>query len=231
VSAPGKDVIGVLGGLGPLASAEFLKTIYEASLGGREQEAPIVVLHSDPTFPDRTEALLAGQEAPLLARLEQALIALRAHGATRMVICCLTMHRLVPSLPDQLRAEVVSLVELTLRELAARGRPHLMLCTVGTRKTRVFESHPAWGAAERFVVSLDEADQEALHEAIYVLKRNTGFAQAAQLVERFAAKYRTSGFVAGCTEMHLLSKFMRGRTGEWLDPLALVAARIAEGTL
>ena len=41
-------VLGVVGGAGPLASAEFTKTIYEFSLGEREQEAPIVLLYSIP---------------------------------------------------------------------------------------------------------------------------------------------------------------------------------------
>ena len=63
-----KRVLGVVGGAGPLASAEFIKTIYECSLGEREQEAPVVLLYSDPTFPDRTEALLAGDYEPTLTQ-------------------------------------------------------------------------------------------------------------------------------------------------------------------
>jgi aspartate racemase len=46
--------LGVLGGMGPLASAEFLKTIYEESLDGPEQTAPQVVLHSDGSSPGCT---------------------------------------------------------------------------------------------------------------------------------------------------------------------------------
>jgi aspartate racemase len=54
-----RNIIGILGGMGPVASAEFLKTIYEDQLDPDEQGAPIVMMYSDPTFPDRTKAFLA----------------------------------------------------------------------------------------------------------------------------------------------------------------------------
>ena len=56
-----KEILGVVGGMGPLASAEFVKTIYEHSLGEREQASPTVLMHSDPTFPDRTQLLPCGR--------------------------------------------------------------------------------------------------------------------------------------------------------------------------
>ena len=56
-----REVLGIVGGLGPMASAEFLKTVYEYGIGENEQDAPIVLMYSDPTFPDRTESFLAGE--------------------------------------------------------------------------------------------------------------------------------------------------------------------------
>ena len=44
--------------MGPLASAEFLKTIYEFNFSRTEKDAPAFVLYSDPSVPDRTEAIL-----------------------------------------------------------------------------------------------------------------------------------------------------------------------------
>ena len=64
-----RPIIGIVGGMGALASAEFVKTIYEFSADRREQDSPIVMLSSDPTFPDRTEMLLRGARDVLLDRL------------------------------------------------------------------------------------------------------------------------------------------------------------------
>ena len=42
-----EKILGILGGMGPLASTGFLKTIYEQNLGGGpEQNYPDVILHS-----------------------------------------------------------------------------------------------------------------------------------------------------------------------------------------
>ena len=52
--------LGILGGMGPLASAKFLSTVYRLNLVEPEQEAPNCILLSDPSFPNRTKAILAG---------------------------------------------------------------------------------------------------------------------------------------------------------------------------
>src|SRR4029079_293203 len=65
---PGID-LGIVGGMGPLASAEFVRTVYEYGLGEREQPSPTVLLYSDPTFPDRTDAFMSGNDAPVLEKL------------------------------------------------------------------------------------------------------------------------------------------------------------------
>src|SRR5215510_14138151 len=100
-----KPVLGVLGGMGPLASAEFAKTIYELSgeISMREQAAPVVLMYSDPAFPDRTEAFLRGETQPLLTRLIKALELLCSMGASQLVICCMTIHYLLPQVPGALR--------------------------------------------------------------------------------------------------------------------------------
>src|SRR5262245_55746021 len=103
-----REILGIVGGIGPLASAEFVKTIYEESVGELEQASPIVFMHSDPTFPDRTQSLLAGESEPLLLKLIEALNRLRGLGASRIVICCVTIHFLLPRLPAELRRRIIS---------------------------------------------------------------------------------------------------------------------------
>ena len=45
--------------MGPVASAvaEFVRTVYELAAVELEQDAPVVILYSDPTVPDRTEGV------------------------------------------------------------------------------------------------------------------------------------------------------------------------------
>src|SRR5215216_6454872 len=110
-------ILGILGGMGPVASAEFLKTIYEYSEGEREQDFPVVFVYSDPTFPDRTDAFLNGEEEVILRQLEKALQALVQMDASKIVICCMTIHHLLPRLSPNLAERIISLLDVIAAHL------------------------------------------------------------------------------------------------------------------
>src|SRR5436309_5448155 len=101
--------LGILGGMGPLASAEFLSTLYQLNITDPEQDSPSCILLSDPTIPDRTQAILNGGIEELAARLSRALQDLASLGADRIVIACVTAHHVLPHVPEPLRLKVVSL--------------------------------------------------------------------------------------------------------------------------
>src|SRR5215470_121325 len=194
------QMIGVLGGMGPRASAEFIKTIYEFSRHDREQEAPRVLLMSDPTYPDRTEALLSGKGNALLERLVLDLSQFDELGVRPVVICCFTIHHLLPQLPDHLRSIVVSLVDLALEQVILRGRVQFLLCSSGTRRVGVFENHPLWSRAKDLIVVPDSHDQDAIHKLIYRLKQNERVDDLIPEIDALMARYNVDSFLAGCTE-------------------------------
>ncbi len=227
-----RPMLGVIGGMGPLASAEFLKTIYEQSLAGREQESPAVLMYSDPDFPDRTEAFLAGREEELLARLDEVLGRLEALGASRFVICCFTIHHLLPRLPAERRRRIISLLDVAAEQLALTRRRSLLVCSQGTQALRVFQQQTDWERLSHLVVLPDEQDQARIHhEVIYELKKNRDPAESVALLESLLAKYKVDSFIVGCTEIHLLAKhFMasgqRRRRYHCIDPLYTIAKNL-----
>jgi aspartate racemase len=233
-----RRMLGILGGMGPLSSAEFLKTIYECSpqTCAREQESPGVVLYSDPTFPDRTSAFLAGAGEVVRAQLVDALARLSLLGAGRIVICCMTMHHLLPELPDELRARVVSLLDVIYARLEQSGHRQLVLGSTGTQKLRLFQRHPRWAASADFIVFPEAADQDRLHELIYELKFNRALPETCDFVETLLKKYGAESFIVGCSEIHMMAKQFftdaaRRQAYECVDPFALVAGDLAEGKL
>jgi aspartate racemase len=225
MAATHKHIFGVLGGMGPLASAEFLKTIYERSLCEREQQSPFVLLYSDPSVPDRTEALLAGEQGGLLEELVAALGKLRGMGADRIVICCVTAHVLLPSLPRDLRARVLSLLDVIYAGVERSRARHLLICTEGARRLGLFESHKRWASARDYIVLPDEGDQARLHELIYQIKSGHSPDELLPIVERLLQKYSVDSFIAGCTELHLLTRrIASGESGYGcIDPLIDIA--------
>lgn len=223
-------VLGIVGGLGPLASAEFLKTIYEHWVGAIEQESPRVLLCSDPTFPDRTESLLNGSEEQLLEKLIATLSCLREMGASRFVICCFTIHHLLPRVPNELRSRIVSLIDVVYEELSERRRPHLLLCTIGTRQLGTFEKHELWPQLRELFVLPDEVDQREVHRLIYEIKSGADVRRGIPFIESLLEKYNVGSFIAGCTEIHLLAKHfcaMHENSRRCIDPLIYIARQLA----
>jgi aspartate racemase len=226
-----KEILGVLGGMGPLASAEFAKTIYERTLAEREQDSPIVFMLSDPTFADRTQALLAGADDALLSHLIRALDELRKIGATKIVICCVTIHQLLPRLPPELRARIISLLDVTFARVAKTPKRHLLISTIGSIKLKIYERHPQWEAVKDRIIVPDEADQKFIHdEIIYQIKKNRDLNDLVPVLESLLLKYDIDSFIVGCTEIHLLAKqFVSSQAGgrfTCIDPLTAIAEEL-----
>lgn len=229
----GGNVLGVLGGMGPVASAEFVRTIYGQQRDGPEQGAPVVVLYSDPTFPDRTAALLSGADDLLLERLTESLTRLCELGATEIVICCVTSHYLLTRVPLRLRRKILSLVDVIFDGVLRAGKRHLLMCTEGTRRARLFENHERWEAARDLFVLPEQSDQLRIHELIYRLKSNVAVDELLPLVGALLKKYEVDSFIVGCTELHLVTRHLAaadGRTGYgYIDPLIIIAEDVARG--
>lgn len=228
-----KTILGIVGGLGPLASAEFLKTIYENCPGECEQQSPTVIVYSDPTFPDRTDAFLAGRSAPLLAQLIDTIERLLEAGATSIVLCCMTIHYLVPALPSYLRERVISLLDVVFANLFHHPKKSLLICSTGTMKMELFQRHADWPRAAPYVVLPSEEDQRTIHRhLIYPIKRNPRLATLFPLLESMLEKYGVDSYIAGCSEVHLLAKqFAAAGEGRknygCIDPLAIIAQQLS----
>ena len=233
IETGGSNILGVVGGLGPLASAEFLKTLYEWSIKKREQEGPIVFLYSDPTFPDRTDSFLSGEGDEVLERLITASNHLRQMGVSKILVCCVTIHYLFPRLPKELRGQMVSLLDLIFDGVAGSSKKHLLVCSNGSRKLELFESHDGWKAAHSKIILPDERDQDLIHnDLIYQIKQNGDVNQKIKLLESLLAKYGVDSFIAGCTEMHLVAKGLMNSVGNvnkysCIDPLTIMAKEMA----
>jgi len=231
------EVVGIVGGLGPLASAEFLKAIYENGLREREQEAPKVIMYSDPAIPDRTDAILSGDSTEVFEKLVSSLRALSSLGATRMVVCCVTAHNLLKKLPPDLQTMLISLVDVIFEQIIQSPQKRLLICSKGTRETRLFQDHEHWAATQEYIVLPDERDQELIHyELIYQLKTRRNVYELVPILKNLLAKYRVDSFISGCTEMHIVARRLVFTNGDrnkhgGIDPLSIIAERIGSGTL
>ena len=137
-SAPGsqRPRIGVLGGMGPLATADFLAKLTHATAAARDQDHFPVTIESAPQIPDRSAALDGTGEDPLA---EMLLVArrLRAAGCDLIAIPCNTAHLWYDQLAVQLDVPLLHIADAVAAELGAAQRVGL-IGTVATVSSDLF---------------------------------------------------------------------------------------------
>ena len=124
--------LGVLGGMGPAAAAEFLRQLAAKCPAATDQEHPVVYMIGDCEIPDRSTAIFGKGESPapvLEARLRQ----LCDMGAEVLAVPCNTAHYFIDDFKAALPQPLVHIIEETVLA-AQRLNPEgaWMLSTHGT---------------------------------------------------------------------------------------------------
>lgn len=86
-----EGIVGVLGGMGPLATVDFMRKLLEATPATSDQEHVPVLVSNIPQIPDRTQAFRGEGRSPVDALITHAK-RLRAAGAGLIVMPCNTAH-------------------------------------------------------------------------------------------------------------------------------------------
>jgi aspartate racemase len=205
-----QKTIGVLGGMGPEATAHFFDLVVKNTRAAADQGHVPVVVYSLPSIPDRTAAILRGGPSPL-PHLVRGVRALHKAGADFAVIPCVTAHYFHSALAARSPIPVVHLLEETAADVRKR-RPRIraigLLASDGTIVSRIV--HDAFEAAGIEVLVPPPRDQRRVMEAIYGKKGikagvTAGPPQKAILaVAAGLIRAGAQGIVAGCTELPLV---------------------------
>lgn len=133
-------VLGVLGGMGPAATAEFMRLLAERSPASCDQEHATVYILSDPQMPDRSSAIVGKGEDPT-ARLRRGLTTLVRWGADLLAVPCNTAHYFIDRFRGDLPVPLVHIVEETVAAAADLSPGGAWLAgTLGTIKTGLFQA-------------------------------------------------------------------------------------------
>lgn len=220
------ELVGVLGGMGPAATADFYAKLIRRTPATRDQDHLRVVIWADPTVPDRVAAVFGGGPDPYPAMLAGA-TALRTLGATLVAMPCHTAHVHRRRLADDTGLEFADMVEETVAALgpvAAVG----LLATRGTLHSGLYQARCAAAGIATLIPT--EAGQVGVDEAIRLVKLGR-LADAGRLVDAAVADLADAGAAAvvlACTELPLAERAGAGAAGQpaVLDPTDLLARAV-----
>ncbi len=199
-------MLGVLGGMGPLASAEFMRRLTLLTPADRDQDHIPAVLWSDPRVPDRTAARLGGGEDPLPALL-RGIRGLEAAGCGAIAIPCNTAHGWFEAMQAATRLPILHIVDAAADDLARQGIAGGTIGVMGTAGTlamRLYQDRLA-RRGHACLVPTEAEMEELVSPAIAEVKANRLAAAHAPLVEaaRRLMSRGAQAVVLGCTEIPL----------------------------
>ena len=228
-----RQTLGVLGGMGPMATVDFLCKLTRATPATCDQEHIPLVVHFSSQTPDRSDALIGTGPSPLPSLIESARLIERS-GAKGLVMPCNTAHAWYTEVASAIQIPLLHIVDAAVEQLPLplRSEPVGLLATRGTLDSGIYaERHPQL----RWVQPSDQELDLFVMPAIRSVKSGD-LMRARQLLDkavRGMAEQGARAIVLGCTELPLARS---GRPSlvpliDATDALAHMAVRWATGGL
>lgn len=204
-----EKTIGILGGMGPEATADLYMRIIRAVPVKRDQDHPRVLIYSDSKVPDRTAAILGKGPSPLPELVSAGRI-LQGAGADFIIMPCNTAHYFHAELQRELRVPVLHMIRLAAERVKQR-HPDVkavgLLATDGTLSSRLYEQ--AFNAQGVDVLAPTAERQRMVMDAIYAHIKRGDLPPGGRLLREASAELIQRGsqaVICGCTEVGLVLK-------------------------
>jgi len=218
-------IVGIIGGMGPLSTVEFLKRIVEKTPAEKDQDHIRIIVDFNSKVPDRTAHILGEGESPLPYLLDS-VDRLTKAGVDVIFISCNTAHYYIEDMRRRSRVHIVDLVEEGLKILKKRGiNKILLLATEGTIRSGIYRIR-----GEKIGIEVVDPDDHMLNttmKVIYSVK--SGKIDDAKKHWKELSKSLKEGLeiLLGCTELPVVAD----RGIDVLDLWADIMLKVARETM
>lgn len=135
-------LLGVVGGMGPLATQLFYRKLIEKTDASSDQEHIDMIIYNHASMPDRTNAIRSGRMEELFRLLLEDTKKLEASGVTTIAIPCNTSHLFVDRLQEEISVPIIHMVRETVTEITKNPKEIKrvgILATDGTIKSGLYQ--------------------------------------------------------------------------------------------
>ncbi|NBI28702.1 cysteate racemase [Chengkuizengella marina] len=219
-------IIGIIGGMGPMATVDLMEKIIKNTPAKEDQEHIHVIADNNAQIPDRSSAILGKGEdpTPLLVKSAQRL---QNAGAEMLVIACNTAHFYYNAVKKAIQIPILHIPLETAYYLNSNYFKKVgLLATDGTVKSKLYQRYFLKYDIE--YIQMDNKLQENVMQGIYDIK--AGRLDSAYLHLSMAAeqlkKNGAEAIVAGCTEVPLVLKSTKEMC--IIDPADIIAKKVIE---
>ena len=196
--------VGIIGGMGPLATVDLYKKIIENTKAERDQDHIPLVIYNNPQIEDRTGYILGKNDNPLPKLIESA-SHLKTSGCEAICMSCNTAHYFAEEIEKAVDVKILHIAKITVDSIVRNypeARKIAVLCTTGTNKTKIYEN-PLKSANLECAMISNEAN-DLLMRCIYDGVKSGKTGEYIEAFQRVVDSIDADLFIAGCTEIPIL---------------------------
>lgn len=217
--------LGVLGGMGPLATASFMNQVIALSPAKSDQEHIPMFIRNIPQIPDRTKFLMGIEDENPFFELKKGFNELTSLGVSCIVIPCNTAHYWYDALTQNADVHTISIVQSVIKRAKATGKRKVgILATTATLNMRIYQT--AFSEHNIEFIEPNEQQQVLVMQGITAVKSGNlalGRTLLSQSYEQMLAQ-GADAVLFGCTEIPLVLNEQASKSPETcLDTIAILA--------
>ncbi|HHI01312.1 MAG TPA: amino acid racemase [Thermococcus litoralis] len=225
-----EKVIGILGGMGPLATVDLFRRIVLKTPAKKDQDHPRIIIYNNPKIPDRTAYILGKGENPLPELIDSAK-KLEEWGADFIIMPCNTAHYFAEEIQKAIKIPLINMIEETASYVASLGMKRVgILATMGTIVSGIYQKALEKRGIKGVVPSVE--DQEKVMKGIYEGVKAGDIELGRKLLLEVAKKLEkeAEGIIAGCTEVSIALK-QENLNVPLVDPMDILAQKAVKMAL
>ncbi len=220
--------LGILGGMGPLATSELFNKIIRNTRAEKDQEHLHIIIDNNTNIPDRTLSITESGESAL-PEILKSVKTLELAGADFLIMPCNTAHYYVDHIVQSSNIPIMNMLQETTYYLEKHytGTQLGLLATDGTIKAGIYD---VYLEKVGFDCIKPQSSQDQLMKFIYEVVKKGDYEKGPGLFYEVIKELEEKGagaFILGCTELSVAWD-MYGLKGDFIDPMLILARSAIE---
>lgn len=217
--------LGIIGGMGPLATVKLFEMIVLMTKANSDQEHIHILIDNNTSISDRTNYIINGDGEDPRIQLVQSAQSLEKIGADYLVMPCNTAHYFYDDIVKNVNIPFINMIDETGKHIRD-NKPNVdkvgLLATEGTINAKVYDE--VFKKYNIEVLKPSKEGQQSVTDLIYDIKEGI-VVENLDGIYKAMDELKTQGvevFIAGCTEISVAMD-LYGLEGSIVDAMKVLA--------
>lgn len=213
-------VIGIVGGMGSVATVEYLRRLIQAFPAQKEWDRPRIIIDNRCDMPSRVRGILYNENVQqIVTSLTESIQMMVDHGCDYIVLACNTSHYYLDAIyttHPEFQNKILHIIDLLAEHLHRDNVQHCnLLASEGTYLSKIYDK-----SLEKYNITYSKNDEDKLRSFIEAVKTYNITSTVKKEFTGFINKINEQNVVLGCTELPVLYNICKSEiTKTVYDPL------------